>query len=223
MINTETLFKISYGLYIVCSGNKTEGNGFISNTVFQISSQPAKFAISCNKNNYTGDLIKKHNNFSVSVLGSQTPKEIFSCFAYRSGKGIDKFEGKEIRYGQSGVPIVLDSAIATLEFSLENTYDEGTHIIFIGTLVESTLIDNNAEAMTYCYYREHFGAKAQKNAPTYIEDVVVEENSTQGLRYKCTICNYIHDNANESTEFVNLPEDWTCPLCGAEKSEFTEI
>jgi hypothetical protein len=33
MINFEVFLKISYGLYIVSSGDKNRGNGFISNTV----------------------------------------------------------------------------------------------------------------------------------------------------------------------------------------------
>jgi hypothetical protein len=49
MIDFKALFKISYGLYIVCAGDKKQGNGFISNTVFQITSEPAQFAASCNK------------------------------------------------------------------------------------------------------------------------------------------------------------------------------
>ena len=53
MIDYEALFKISYGLYIVCSGNKKKGNGFISNTVFQVTAEPPRFAACCNKNNYT--------------------------------------------------------------------------------------------------------------------------------------------------------------------------
>lgn len=60
MINTDALFKISYGLYIVCSGDKTKDNGFIYNTVFQVSSSPVRFAIYCNKDNYTSEVIKKH-------------------------------------------------------------------------------------------------------------------------------------------------------------------
>jgi len=39
-MNVTTFFKISYGLYIVSSGNKEKGNGFISNTVFQVTSEP---------------------------------------------------------------------------------------------------------------------------------------------------------------------------------------
>ena len=72
MINFEALFKISYGLYIVCSGDKTKGNGFISNTVFQVTAEPARFAACCNKNNYTAEFIQKTGVFSVSVLHQDT-------------------------------------------------------------------------------------------------------------------------------------------------------
>ena len=70
MKDYEILFKITYGLYAVCSGNSEEGNGFISNTVFQVSSKPAKFALGCSKNNFTAGMIEKQGNFSVSVSAS---------------------------------------------------------------------------------------------------------------------------------------------------------
>lgn len=59
MINFEALFKVSYGLYVVCSGDNSRGNGFISNTVFQVTSEPARFASCCNKDNLTAEFIKK--------------------------------------------------------------------------------------------------------------------------------------------------------------------
>ncbi len=55
MINYEALFNISYGLYIVSSGSKSNGNGFISNTVFQVTSEPPRFAACCNKENHTAE------------------------------------------------------------------------------------------------------------------------------------------------------------------------
>jgi len=47
-------------------------------------------------------------------------------------------------------------------------------------------------------------------------------------KYICTMCGYIYDPAigdedggiPPDTAFENLPEDWTCPLCGADKSAF---
>ncbi len=38
-------------------------------------------------------------------------------------------------------------------------------------------------------------------------------------RYVCSICGYVHDDAAGEL-FGDLPDSWTCPVCGAAKSEF---
>ena len=48
-------------------------------------------------------------------------------------------------------------------------------------------------------------------------------------KYKCEICGYIYDPANgdpdgeipSGTAFEDIPDDWTCPLCGVGKEDFT--
>lgn len=42
-------------------------------------------------------------------------------------------------------------------------------------------------------------------------------------KYQCTICGYIYDDSKEKVKFEDLPDDWTCPICGAPKSVFEEI
>ena len=39
-------------------------------------------------------------------------------------------------------------------------------------------------------------------------------------RFKCTVCNYIYDEAREGIKFSDLPDNWTCPVCGSPKSVF---
>jgi rubredoxin len=47
-------------------------------------------------------------------------------------------------------------------------------------------------------------------------------------KYKCTVCGYIYDpekgdpdsGINPGIAFEKLPDDWVCPVCGAEKSLF---
>ncbi|GAB6090438.1 rubredoxin [Spirochaeta dissipatitropha] len=47
-------------------------------------------------------------------------------------------------------------------------------------------------------------------------------------KYVCVVCGYIYDpeegdpdnNIEPGTSFEALPEDWVCPLCGAEKEDF---
>jgi rubredoxin len=47
-------------------------------------------------------------------------------------------------------------------------------------------------------------------------------------KYRCEICGYIYDPAEgdstqgiaPGTPFESLPDSWTCPVCGAPKSDF---
>ncbi len=47
-------------------------------------------------------------------------------------------------------------------------------------------------------------------------------------KYQCSVCGYVYDPAEGDAErdiapgtpFEDLPEDWTCPVCGAPKSAF---
>lgn len=50
-------------------------------------------------------------------------------------------------------------------------------------------------------------------------------------KYKCTVCGYIYDpkegdpdaGIEPGTSFINLPDDWVCPVCGAPKDQFERI
>lgn len=47
-------------------------------------------------------------------------------------------------------------------------------------------------------------------------------------KYECVVCGYVYDpvvgddenDIRPGTEFDDLPEDWVCPICGADKSDF---
>jgi pyruvate oxidase len=40
------------------------------------------------------------------------------------------------------------------------------------------------------------------------------------VKYRCTVCNYVYDEAKEKVNFDDLPKEWVCPVCGAPKSAF---
>lgn len=50
-------------------------------------------------------------------------------------------------------------------------------------------------------------------------------------RYRCTVCDHVYDPAlgdpdsgiAPGTPFEKLPEDWSCPDCGATKADFEEM
>ena len=225
MINYEALFKISYGLYVVCSGSEESGNGYISNTVFQVTSDPPRFATCCNKENHTVGIIQSSGLFSVSVLHQDAGAGIIGTFGYKSGKDTDKLSGLNVRYGDTGVPIVLDDAIAFLECRVKESIDVGTHMMFIGELVQAEVLDEDSDPLTYLHYRRVKKGVAPKNAPTYIDKSKLEKAASgqEYEKYECPACGYIYDEEKEGVKFDDLPDDWECPVCGEKKSEFIKL
>jgi pyruvate oxidase len=39
-------------------------------------------------------------------------------------------------------------------------------------------------------------------------------------KYRCTVCNWVYDDAKQKVKFTDLPKEWVCPICGAPKSAF---
>ena len=42
------------------------------------------------------------------------------------------------------------------------------------------------------------------------------------MKYLCEICGYEYDEEVEGVKFEDLPNDWACPACGVDKTNFTE-
>jgi len=225
VIQLEALYKISYGLYIVTSGDRNQGNGFVSNTVFQVTSQPQRFAVCCNKDNYSASFIQEFKAFAVSILAQDTSAELIGKFGYKSGREMNKMTDVKVIFKETNVPIVLDSSLAFFECKLVDVFDVGTHWIFIGELVSAEIVDDTGQPLTYAYYREVKKGFSPKNAPTYIDQSKIETKTENAMskKFKCPICGYIYDEAEEKVKFSDLPDDWVCPVCGSEKSEFIEI
>ena len=43
------------------------------------------------------------------------------------------------------------------------------------------------------------------------------------MKYKCIPCGWIYDKEKEGIKFADQPEDYTCPVCGTDKTSFTEV
>ena len=232
MINFETFFRVSYGLYLVSAKFQDTKAGYVANTVFQVSSQPPKFGISCNKDNFTAEIIKKSGAFAFSILGEQASTGLIGDFGYRSGREIDKFRGVNYFIGETGSPVITDSCVAWFDCIITDTFDVGTHLLFIGDAIASDLINLDIKPLTYKYYREVMKGYSPKNAPTYVEKSLLEsEISKEAIEnelWQCLLCHYTYESEKgdpisgiePGTKFEDLPDDWTCPICGADKSMF---
>ena len=225
-MNRAALHKISYGLYVVTSGQDGKFNGQIANSMFQVTSDPATVAISINKQNYTNELIKLSRKFVVSILSEVTPMTFIGNFGFKSGRDFNKLQNVKTKTGTTKVPVVLENAVSYIEVELEKELDCGTHTIFVGTIVDCDVVSDQ-EPMTYAYYQKVKGGKSPKTAPTYVKDEP-SPAPRAAASYTCSVCGYVYDEAlgdldngiAPGTKFEDLPQTWTCPVCGADKSKF---
>lgn len=231
----KALWSISYGLYVITSISDDKQNGQIANTVFQVSADPPRIAVSINKDNLTHEYISKSGVFAVSVLDESTPMPFIGLFGFKTGKDVNKLSQVQYKKGVTGAPIVTDNAISVLEAKVIGKADAATHTIFIADVVTAEVL-RKGKPLTYATYQEIKKGKAPKNAPTYKgpqaeEEHVKAEEKKEGKmqKYVCGICGYVYDpaegdsegNIPAGTSFEALPDDWVCPVCGAGKDEFS--
>lgn len=81
-MDTKSLFKLGYGLYVLTSNYDNKDNGCIINTVMQVSDKPVRIAVSVNKSNFTHDMILNSMVFNVSILTTETPFTVFNTSDY---------------------------------------------------------------------------------------------------------------------------------------------
>jgi len=235
-MNYESFFTLTYGLYIVSGQTKEKKNGYVANTVFQVTAEPSQLAISCNKDNLSAQIIAEAGFFSVSVLDQDASKEIIGRFGYKSGKETDKFKETLFFETPEGIPVVTQDCVAWFTCKVVKTVDAGTHLLFIGEVLDGDFLEKGKVPLTYDYYRKARHGRSPKNAPTYIkpsgenvpEPQEPKQGTASGQKWICQVCDHIYDPAEgdpdagiaPGTPFEALPDNWVCPVCGAEKSDF---
>ena len=234
-MDIQSFFKITYGLFIVSSHDGEKMNGHISNTVFQVTADPPRFTVATSKDNLTTELIRKSKSFSVSILQQDVDLEFLGPWGFQSGTEFNKFDNANYKIGKSGAPIVLDKSIAYIDCVVDQEIDTGTHILFIGKAVDAEVLDPQSPPLTYSYYRDVIKGLSPQNAPTYTDKSKLAELEIKDeivlKKFQCVVCGYIYDPAEgdkakgipPGTSFEDLPDDWTCPICGVGKEEFKEL
>ena len=234
-VDPQALRALTHGLYVVSSCSEGRSNGQIVDAVAQVAAEPPQLAVSISRRNLTHELIERSGVFAVSVLEQSTPFAFIGLFGFRSGRDTDKLSQAEHRTGPTGCPVVTENAVATIEAKVVDSVDAGTHTVFVGEIVAAEKLSDGMP-LTYTWYREHLKGKTPENAPSYDAALAAgagagaarKGKSTKMKRYVCTVCGYVYDpengdpdnGADPGTAFEDLPDDWVCPVCGAEKDQF---
>ena len=199
-MDTKSLSKIGYGLYVLTTNHDNIDNGCIINTVQQVSSKPIRLSIVVNKNNYTHDLILDSCVFNINVLTTETPFKVFEHFGFQSGKNVNKFAGCEQELRAVNHVLYLPKYInAYFACRMVKSIDLGTHTMFIADVLDAVNI-NDKDSVTYDYYQKNI--KPQKKV-------------TKGC-WVCKVCGWVYEGEQ-------LPDDIVCPLCKHGKEEFEYV
>ncbi len=197
--NLSALFNIGYGLYVVTSNDGKKDNGLIVNTVTQLTNSPNRIGVTINKENYSHHIIKQSGKMNINCLTCDTPFSVFEQFGFQSGRNVDKFEGSEVLRSDNGLVFLSRNINSFMSLQVEDYVDLDTHGMFICTVSEARVINQN-ESMTYTYYHQNVKPKP----------------ATDKKGYVCKICGYVYEGDP-------LPEDFICPLCKHGAADFEKL
>ncbi len=200
VVDNNAVFKLSYGLFVLTARENGKDNGCIINTAGQITVTPNRIQIAVNKSNFTHDMIKRTGVFNVSVLNEDATFKTFQQFGFCSGRETDKFA--DVSYDcrtENGLRYIPENVNSVLSGKVVESYDWGTHTLFIADLTEAKVL-NNVPSMTYQYY---FDNVKPKPAPA----------SDKKPGWVCKICGYVYEGEE-------LPADYICPLCKHGAADF---
>lgn len=198
--NRAAMHKLGYGLYVVTTQMDGKDNGCIVNSIMQLTTSPARVAVSISKKNYSHEVVQKTGILNVNCLDTSAPFSLIQNYGFQSGRTVDKFAEVDELRSDNGLRFLPRHINAFMSLKVEDCVDMGTHSLFICSVTESRDISDR-ESMTYAYYQDNV-----KPAP-----------ATEGKKgYVCKICGWVYEGET-------LPDDLVCPLCKHGASDFEKI
>lgn len=190
-MNTEAMYKLTYGLFVLTARKGDKENGCIINTAIQAASMPNQISICLNKADYTHDMILHTKEFTISVIRKNVGFELIKRFGFQSGRDVDKFEDFNFcKRGNNGIMYITEGTNAFISVKVTKIEDIGSHTMFIGEVTDMEVLDEVPSA-TYEYYLnslwQTLKANVQKLECISVWRVDCEFGATQG-KYDLALC-----------------------------------
>ncbi len=202
-MDKKTMYKLTYGLFVLTSASEGKDSGCIINTAGQVTSEPNRISITVNKSNFTHDLVKKSGKFNISILSEAASFDMFKHFGFQSGRDVDKFaDYTECKRSANGLYYVTAGTNGYISAVIEQSVDLGSHTMFIAA-VEDMEVLSDVPSATYAYYQSDIKPKPVK----------VAAGKTV---WRCTVCGYVYEGED-------IPADFICPLCKHPASDFEKV
>ena len=224
-MDATALYKFPSGLYVVSADDGEKAAGCVINTGLQLTGEPLQVQVVVNKGNFTEGAIMRAGHFALSVLDERADMELIARFGFQSSADADKFEGIECGRTELGDPHPIQAVCAVISCRVVKTLDVGTHTLFVGEVADAEVLSDE-KPLTYAYYHAVLKGKTPPKASSFVpgaeepagEDAPAAAAAGGLHHFRCTLCGYVYE-----TEDEELPDDFTCPLCGVGKELFEKI
>lgn len=202
-MDKKTMYKLTYGLFVLTSASEGKDSGCIINTAGQVTSEPNRISITVNKSNFTHDLVRESGKFNISILSEAASFDTFKHFGFQSGRDVDKFaDYTDCKRSANGLYYVTAGTNGYISAVIEQSVDLGSHTMFIAAVEDMEALSDVPSA-SYAYYQSDIKPKPEK----------VAAGKTV---WRCTVCGYVYEGED-------IPADFICPLCKHPASDFEKI
>ena len=197
-MDPKSLFKITYGLYLLSVQENGKDNACIINTVMQVANDPVRIAISVIKQNKTHEMLASTGIFNLSAITTEADFALFQRFGMQSGRDADKFAGfPHTARSANGLTYLTRMANSYLSGKVVDSMDLGTHTLFIAEITDGQVL-SEGWGCTYAYYQA---------------DIKPKPVQTVKRSWVCSICGYGYEGDE-------LAEAFLCRLCNHGKEDF---
>ena len=197
-MDNKSLYKLTYGLFLLTAQENGTDNGCIINTAIQVANNPTRIAISVIQGNKTHDMILNTGLFNVSSITTEADFELFKHFGMQSGRDVNKFaEFKDAARSDNNLLYLTKASNMYLSAKVTAHLDLGSHTLFVAELTDAKVL-SDAPSCTYAYYQSTIKPKPA---------------ASKKRTWTCSICGYVYEGDE-------VPDDFLCPLCKHDKSAF---
>lgn len=136
-MDRSALFKMSYGLYVLGVQAEQWLGGCVVDAFIQATSDlPPMVVLSSAHNNFTNNCIKKHGEFTVSILADTVDPFVIANFGFQSARNINKWANvsHEMR---DGLPVLTENCAAYLRCVLRDQKELSDHTLLICEVIDA--------------------------------------------------------------------------------------
>jgi flavin reductase (DIM6/NTAB) family NADH-FMN oxidoreductase RutF len=153
----DCIARLPLGVNIITTAGPAGRSGFTATAVASVSDDPPTVLVCLNRRSSQNTVIKENRRFAINLLPAGA-EELADVFAGRTGlSGEERFRHGSWTTLATGAP-ALATSVTTLDCTLLEFSEVGTHTIFFGTVVGSsvTAVDPTGAKEILIYHDRHY-------------------------------------------------------------------